>query len=100
MWPKHGSGQLEEFLGFCFFRFGGKLYAMAEEFVSEEIVPVAGTFDPAAMAKGAPALPARFRWRNTEYTIARDFAALSTKRACTIAAARRPIYRRQTTDDG
>ena len=43
---------------------------MAEEFVSEEIVPVAGTFDPAAMAIGAPALPGRFRWRETEYTVA------------------------------
>ena len=43
---------------------------MSEEFISEQIVPVSGTFDPAAMATGAPALPARFRWRDTEYTIA------------------------------
>ena len=43
---------------------------MAEKFVSEQIVPLAGTFDPAAMAKGSPALPGRFRWRETEYTIA------------------------------
>jgi phosphoribosylglycinamide formyltransferase-1 len=43
---------------------------MAEEFISEQILPVAGTFDPAAMAKGAPALPGRFCWRNTEYTVA------------------------------
>ena len=43
---------------------------MAEEFVSEEIVPAAGTFDPAAMVKGAPALPGGFCWRGTEYTVA------------------------------
>jgi len=43
---------------------------MAEEFVSEEIVPSIGTFDPTVMAKGAPALPGRFRWRDTEYTVA------------------------------
>ena len=43
---------------------------MAEEFVSEQIVPVAGTFDTAVMATGAPALPGRFRWRDTEYTVA------------------------------
>ncbi len=49
---------------------------MAEEFVSEQIVPAAGTFDPAAMAMGAPGLPARFRWRDTEYTVA------EVKRCC------------------
>ena len=43
---------------------------MAEEFISEEILPVAGTFNPAAMATGAPGLPARFCWRDTEYTVA------------------------------
>ena len=43
---------------------------MPEEFISEEIVPVAGTSDPAAMAMGAPGLPDRFTWRDTEYAVA------------------------------
>ena len=43
---------------------------MAEEFVSEQIKPVAGTFDPAAMTRGEPGLPQRFVWRDTEYTLA------------------------------
>ena len=43
---------------------------MAEEFVSEEIKPVAGTFAAAAMARGEPGLPRRFVWRNAEYAVA------------------------------
>jgi hypothetical protein len=43
---------------------------MAEKFISEQIVPVAATFDPAVMVTGAPALPDRFRWRDNEYTVA------------------------------
>jgi len=40
-----------------------------DEFISELIKPVAGTFDTAAMASGEPGLPGRFVWRNKEYTI-------------------------------
>lgn len=43
---------------------------MAEEFVSEAIRPVAGTFDPAPMTRGEPGLPRRFVWRDKEYTLA------------------------------
>jgi phosphoribosylglycinamide formyltransferase-1 len=43
---------------------------MAEEFVSEAIKPVAGTFDPAGMVRGEPGLPRRFVWRDQEYTVA------------------------------
>ena len=43
---------------------------MAEEFVAELIHPVAGTFDPAGMARGEPGLPQRFVWRDTEYSVA------------------------------
>jgi hypothetical protein len=41
-----------------------------EEFVSEAIVPVAGTFDAGAMSRGEPGLPARFTWRDKIYTVA------------------------------
>ncbi|MFC1675627.1 DUF6504 family protein [Planctomycetota bacterium] len=44
---------------------------MAEKFISEPIKPVAGTFDTAPMAIGEPGLPARFLWRDTEYTVAK-----------------------------
>jgi len=40
-----------------------------EEFVCEEIVPAAGTFDAAAMSRGEPGLPGRFTWRGREYRV-------------------------------
>ena len=42
---------------------------MVEKFISEPIVPIAGTFDPKIMATGAPSMPARFTWRDKEYTV-------------------------------
>ncbi|MBN1845016.1 MAG: hypothetical protein JW810_04995 [Sedimentisphaerales bacterium] len=42
---------------------------MAEEFVSELIQPVAGSFDRRAMSRAEPGLPGRFRWRGQEYTV-------------------------------
>ena len=44
--------------------------SMNEEFISEPIEPVAGTFDPAGMTRTEPGLPGRFVWRKTEYTVA------------------------------
>ncbi len=41
-----------------------------EEFVSEPITPVAGTFDTTPMTRGEPALPGRFIWRDNEYAVA------------------------------
>jgi len=41
-----------------------------EEFVSEPIKPVAGTFDAGGMTRGEPGLPQRFVWRDKEYTLA------------------------------
>jgi hypothetical protein len=42
---------------------------MSEEFVSEPIQPVAGTFDTTGMTKGEPGLPRRFVWRQEEYAV-------------------------------
>ena len=36
---------------------------MQDEFVSEAIKPVEGTFDTAGMVCGEPGLPGRFLWR-------------------------------------
>lgn len=43
---------------------------MGEEFISEPIEPVTGMFDAAAMTRGEPGLPKRFKWRDEEYTVA------------------------------
>ena len=43
---------------------------MTEEFFSEPIEPVAGTFDTAGMTRGEPGLPGRFVWRGKEYAVA------------------------------
>ncbi|MBN2445161.1 MAG: cytoplasmic protein [Phycisphaerae bacterium] len=40
-----------------------------EEFVSEPIEPVAGTFDTAAMARGEPGLPAGFLWHGEKFDV-------------------------------
>jgi hypothetical protein len=40
-----------------------------EEFISEAVQPMAGTFDARPMGRGEPGLPLGFRWRNTKYHI-------------------------------
>ena len=40
-------------------------------FVSEPITPVEGAFETAGMLVGEPGAPRRFRWRDTEYEVAR-----------------------------
>ena len=40
------------------------------ELISEQIHPVPGTADTAAMAAGAPGLPRKFTWRDHEYEVA------------------------------
>jgi hypothetical protein len=43
----------------------------AREFVSEPIVPAAGSFDATAMARGEPGVPRSFSWREKAYVVAR-----------------------------
>ena len=42
---------------------------MQDEFVSELIMPVGGSFDVGGMARGEPSLPGRFMWRDKEYAV-------------------------------
>jgi hypothetical protein len=49
-----------------------------EEFVSEAIVPVVGTFDAGAMSRGEPGLPAQFVWRDKTYAVARLLSTWKT----------------------
>ena len=55
---------------------------MVEEFISEPIRPVAGTFDTAGMTKGEPGLPERFVWRDTEYAVAEVLEAWKETGPC------------------
>ena len=49
-----------------------------EQFISEPIVPVAGTFDTRSIALGEPGLPQRFAWRGSEYAVAEVLAVWKT----------------------
>jgi phosphoribosylglycinamide formyltransferase-1 len=42
---------------------------MPRSFISEPILPVKGSFDPAGMARGEPGLPGQFRWRDKDYVV-------------------------------
>ncbi|MHC4227822.1 MAG: DUF6504 family protein [Planctomycetota bacterium] len=55
---------------------------MSEEFVSELIKPVAGTFDTAGMTRGEPGLPGRFVWRQQEYAVAEVLQAWKESGPC------------------
>ena len=54
----------------------------AEQFVSEPIVPVAGTARARDMARGEPGLPARFTWRGAEYRLAGVIRRWKTSGPC------------------
>ena len=54
----------------------------SEEFVSEQMIPVAGTGDAAAMSRGEPGLPQRFTWRRTQYRLAGLISKWKTSGQC------------------
>ncbi len=49
-----------------------------EQFVSELIVPVAGTFDARTIGRGGPGLAGRFVWRGDEYAVDEVLAVWKT----------------------
>jgi len=55
---------------------------MSEEFISESITPVAGSFKTAAMTQGEPALPSGFVWREQQYTVAEVLKAWKETGPC------------------
>jgi len=55
---------------------------MSEEFVSEPIKPVAGTFGTAGMTRGEPGLPGRCVWRQQEYAVAEVLQAWKESGPC------------------
>src|SRR5262245_26069005 len=48
------------------------------EFVSEPIVPDAGTADASAMSRGEPGLPRSFTWRGKHHTVAEVLSTWKT----------------------
>jgi Domain of unknown function (DUF6504) len=53
-----------------------------KEFISEPITPVGSAFDTSSMSTGEPGLPARFRWRDTEYEVTRVLERWKTTGDC------------------
>ena len=53
-----------------------------EEFICEQLIPVAGTGDTAAMARGEPGLPGKFTWRDKEYKISGVISQWKTSSPC------------------
>jgi hypothetical protein len=48
---------------------GVKAGEPSEQFISEAIVPVPGSFDAAAMARGEAGVPRRFSWRGRAFVV-------------------------------
>ena len=54
----------------------------SEEFVSEEMTPVAGTADAGAMSRGEPGIPGLFTWRGAEYSLVGVTESWKTSSPC------------------
>jgi hypothetical protein len=53
-----------------------------EQFVSEPIKPIQGTFNATGMTRGEPGLPHRFLWRDKEYNVAQVLEAWKEDGPC------------------
>jgi phosphoribosylglycinamide formyltransferase-1 len=73
-----------------------------KRFVGEAIEPVTDTADTRRMTRGEPGLPRRFRWRGTEYEVARVLEHWRGTGACRHGSGERYVrkhwYRVRTTD--
>lgn len=72
-----------------------------EAFICEPITPVAGTFDPGAMARGEPGLPQAFTWRGERYAVARvreTWRSVEVERGGVEKYLRKHWYRLETTE--
>lgn len=56
---------------------------MSEEFISEAIKPVAGTFNKAVMATGEPGAPSEFTWRGKTFIVKKVIRSWKKTAACT-----------------
>lgn len=55
---------------------------MTEEFIGEQLRPLAGSFDAAGMSHGQPGLPHRFTWRGRQYALAGVIRQWKTSGPC------------------
>ncbi len=65
----------------------------AEEFVSERLMPVAGTAETAGMSRGEPGLPGRFTWRGDEYAVVGVLRKWKTSGPCDHGSGERYLRR-------
>lgn len=74
----------------------------SSEFVSEVITPVGASFATTSMSTGEPGLPLRFRWRDTEYEVAKVLETWKTTGDCHHGSGeqyvRKHRFRVETTD--
>jgi len=76
---------------------------MPNSFVSEPIIPVAGTFDMAGMSRGEPGLPGKFRWRGREFAVAQELERWREHGDCRNGSGERYVRKhgyRVRTEDG
>lgn len=66
---------------------------MEEQLISEPIRPEAESFDTAAMARGEPGVPRRFRWREADYEVAEVLERTKDTRPCTHGSGERYVGR-------
>ena len=66
---------------------------MDEQLISEPIRPEAESFDTAAMARGEPGVPRRFRWREADYEVAEVLERTKDTRPCTHGSGERYVGR-------
>lgn len=76
---------------------------MAISFVSEVLSPLGAGFDTAAMARGEPGLPEKFRWRDRELVVAEVLETWRDYGNCTHGSGERYLRKhgfRVRTEDG
>ena len=75
---------------------------MTEEFVGEQIRPVAGTTGTLGMTRREPGLPRRFTWRGEQYEVAEVLERWKQTGPCTSGSGERYVrkhwYRVRTMD--
>jgi hypothetical protein len=78
--------------------------AAREHLISERVTPVPGTGLASTAARGEPALPAEFTWREQPYRVVEILSAWKTTGPCSHGSAeqyvRRHWYRVRTEPDG
>lgn len=65
--------------------------------ISETIYPESGSFDAAAMARGEPGYPSRFKWRGRDYRVRSLLGERKTLRSCRSGSGERYVHKHMFT---